>query len=101
MLVAGNLLTTAAWVVHTVLQLAWFVLVARIVLSWFDPRPRHDLLRQLVRAIYQLTDPILDRTRRALPFLVVGGLDLSPIALFIAIGALDRFVVATLYGLAG
>ena len=100
MFVVGNLLLALAGVVHAVAQFVWWVLVARIVLSWLRPAPQNDILRQIVRAIYALTDPVFDRVRRLLPFLVVGGLDLTPIALFLALGALDSFVPATLVGIA-
>ncbi len=96
MLILANLLIAFAGVVHAVLMLAWWVLLARIVLSWVQPRPRQDLVRAVVRAIYGLTDPVLYRARRLLPFLVVGGLDLSPIAVFLALGFADRFLYSTL-----
>ena len=52
------------------------ILIARVLMSWFQPDPYNPL----VRFICQITDPFLDAVRRACPFLVMGGLDLSPIA---------------------
>jgi YggT family protein len=94
--VLGDFLIATASVVHAVLQLAWFVLLARIVLSWVQPNPPPGVVRSIVSAIYTLTDPVLDRARRLLPFLVVQGVDLSPIAVFLALGFLDRFLTSTL-----
>lgn len=95
-MIVGNLLLALAPVVHTVFQIVWFVLLARIVFSWIRPNPGPGLVRSAVEAVYRVTDPVLGRVRRALPFLVVGGLDLSPIALFLGIGFLDTFLTRTL-----
>lgn len=97
----ANVLIASASVVHSLLGLAWWVFVFRIVLSWIGPRPTNDFVRSLVSAIYALTDPVLDRLRGALPFLRVGMLDLTPIAVFLAIGFLDRVIPPTLVQLAG
>ncbi|MCB9675833.1 MAG: YggT family protein [Alphaproteobacteria bacterium] len=97
MMVLGNLLVALAPVVHTVFQIAWFVLLARIVFSWIQPNPRPGLVRSVISGVYQVTDPVLDGTRRLLPFLRIGALDLSPIALFLALGFADRFLTSTLY----
>jgi uncharacterized protein YggT (Ycf19 family) len=41
--------------------------------------------------------PVLARIRRALPFLVTHGFDLTPIVVFFAIHFLRRFLISTLY----
>ncbi|HHO53264.1 MAG TPA: YggT family protein [Deltaproteobacteria bacterium] len=96
MIVLGNFLVALGGVVHTTLSLASLVLIARVLFSWFRPNPPAGLLRTLVSAVYRLTDPVLDRTREWLPFLQIGGLDLSPIAVFVAISFLDRFLTGSL-----
>lgn len=72
------------------------MLLARILFSWIRPNPGPGIVRTVIEGIYGVTDPVLTRVRRALPFLVVGGLDLSPIALFLGIGFLDTFLTRTL-----
>lgn len=103
MVLVGNALIAGASVVHSVLTFAWAILIARIVLSWVQPSPSNPTVRSLLSAVYGLTDPVLLRTRRLLPFLQVGQLDLSPIALFLAISFLDEVVPNTMiqlgYGL--
>lgn len=96
MIVLGNFLVALGGVVHAVLSLASMVLIVRVLFSWFRPSPPAGVLRSVVSAVYQLTDPVLDRARSLLPFLSVGGLDLSPIAVFVAISFLDRFLTGTL-----
>ena len=96
LIVLANALIALAYLVHGVLSLATAALFIRIILSWINPRPRHRIVRTLISGLYQLTDPVLHRVRRTLPFLVLGGLDLSPIALFLGLGFADRFLTGTL-----
>ncbi len=96
MFVLANVLSGVAGVLHTVMQLAWFVLVARMVLSWVRPNPPVGLIRIAVETVYRLTDPVLVKARQWLPFLQVGALDLSPIAVFLALGLVDQVVTSSL-----
>ncbi|HOE12738.1 MAG TPA: YggT family protein [bacterium] len=57
-------------------QLYIFAIIAAVLMSWVQPNPSNPI----VQFIYRITEPFLDTIRRACPFLVVGGLDLSPIA---------------------
>ena len=58
------------------------ILFARILLSWvtmfWSPPPA---LSPVIRFVYDLTEPVLGIFRRAIP--PVGGLDLSPIFIFV------------------
>jgi YggT family protein len=96
MFVLGNLVFALATVVDIALVLYLMCLFAAVVISWFMPRSRHPLVRFL-RAV---VEPVLSRLRRAMPFLVTGGLDLTPIAVFFIIYFLRKFLVATLYDIA-
>lgn len=66
--------------VNLVFQVYIFLVVARALISWVGPAPNHPL----VRFLYQATDPVLDRLRRLLP-LQFGGIDLTPVALLLAL----------------
>ena len=72
-----------------------WVVIARAVLSWVNPDPYNPI----VRFIYNITEPVLGRIRRMVP-LQFGGIDFSPIIVFLAIIFLQQFLVATLDGLA-
>ncbi len=62
----------------------YWVLILRIVLSWltmvWSPPAALD---PVVRVIYDLTEPVLGLLRRYVP--PIGGLDLSPIFVFLAL----------------
>lgn len=66
----------------------WFLLIARVVLSWTNPMGGGGL----IAFIYQVTEPILAPIRRLLP--PTGGIDWSPLIAMLVLGAIVRFVVA-------
>lgn len=61
----------------------FFAILAMIVLSWVAAGSRHPAIYLL----YQITEPVMAPFRRALP--AMGGLDLSPILVFILINVIQ------------
>lgn len=77
--------------VDTLFTLYYWILLARIILSWVHVSPYHPV----VRWIYRLTEPVLAPVRRALPF--VGPFDFSPIIVFFLLSMVRGLVIRTLY----
>lgn len=94
MLVLGNFLYALAVVVDYALTIYLWVVIARVVLSWVSQDPYN----QIVRFINNVTEPVLSRIRRALP-LNLGGIDISPIIVMMAVIFLQKFLVGSLVGL--
>lgn len=73
------------------LQLTVYVfmvaVIIRVILSWVGPRSYHPV----VSLLHSLTDPVMGPARRLLP--PMGGLDLSPILVFIVLGLALRLIV--------
>ena len=95
MFVLANLLNSVAILLHYVLTIYLWIVVARAVISWVNPDPYNPIVRFLQAA----TDPVLNRLRSYLP-LFFGGFDFSPIIVFLVIIFLDNFVVGTLQQIA-
>ena len=95
MIIFSNFLIAIAKVVDIVLTIFMWIVIARAVLSWVSPDPYNPI----VRFIHQVTEPVLYQIRRRIP-VSFGGIDFSPILVFLAIIFLQRFVVQSLYGLA-
>lgn len=95
MFILANLVEALAAVVNMLLTLYMWIVIARAVISWVNPDPYNPI----VRFLYSVTEPVLYRLRRALP-LYAGGIDFSPILVFVAILFLQRFLVQSLYDLA-
>ena len=79
-----------AWAVVGVAGLVvnfyFFAILAMIILSWVAPGSHHPAIYLL----YQLTEPVMAPFRKLLPAL--GGLDLSPILVFIVINVVQIFL---------
>lgn len=69
----------------TVLTVA---ILIRALLTWI---PNLDTSNPLVRLLVQITDPILQPARRLIP--PVGGMDLSPIVVILALQLLQRLLL--------
>ncbi|MFQ5849251.1 MAG: YggT family protein [Candidatus Binatia bacterium] len=96
MFVLANFLEALARVLDVLLWAYMWIVVARAVISWVNPDPYNPI----VRFLYSATEPVLYRVRRTLP-LYAGGIDFSPIIVFVVIIFLQRFLVQSLYDMAG
>lgn len=93
--VVNILIGGVAGVVKTILDLYFFALVISIVLSWVAPQANHPG----AVLVYQLTEPLMGPVRKIIPSL--GGLDLSPIFVFLGINLLSSVLVGMLAQFAG
>ena len=99
MFLLANLLIAAATVLDAALQIYLWMVIIRALLSWVSPDPRYPIVRFLNAA----TDPVLWRVRRWLGprlLMAMGGLDLSPIIVILAIYFLRAFLVQSIRDLA-
>ena len=73
--------------IRLLVTVLWFLLIARVVLSWTNPTGGGGL----TAFIYQVTEPILAPIRRFLP--ATGGVDWSPLIAMLLLGVLLRVIV--------
>ena len=92
MYIISTILGGLAQLVGTVITLYTWVIIISALLSWVNPDPYNPI----VRILRSLTEPALWRTRRILPFTYVNGIDLSPVALIIALQFCDYVLVRIL-----
>ncbi len=75
--------------ISQVLGIYTLILFVRIILSWttmFWSPPAS--LTPVIRVVYELTEPVMAFFRRFIP--PIGGLDISPIVIFLLISAIQR-----------
>jgi YggT family protein len=96
MFVVDVLLTEIWRLVSWLLTIYTWVVIAAVLITWVNPDPWNPFVRFLRR----VTEPVFARIRRWLPFVVIGGLDLSPLVLLIAIQFTDRVITKALWQLA-
>ncbi len=80
-------------VIYFIINIYYFAILGSIIMSFvmmfsgsMNPHP-------LLRLIWQLTDPIMAPVRKIIPS--IGGLDFSPIFIFIAIQIIQNFLLTT------
>jgi YggT family protein len=66
------------------------ILLARVLLSWVQVDPNN----QLVKIVYQLTEPLLAPIRRILP--QSGGVDFSPMVALVVLLVVEQIVITFL-----
>ncbi|MGZ3596203.1 MAG: YggT family protein [Syntrophales bacterium] len=91
MFVLGNFIIAVAKIIHIVLNIYMWVIIARAIISWVNPDPYN----QIVQFLYRVTEPVLARVRRWLPFGRMG-IDISPIIVILAIYFLDEFLIKSM-----
>ena len=89
------LILSAADIARLMLNVFFWAIVIRVVMSWVNPGGRNPV-NSLVGS---LTEPLLDRARRILP--PMSGFDLSPIPVLIGLQLAQILVVAPLRSFAG
>jgi YggT family protein len=96
MFILSNFLVAVANILDVVLNIYFWLIVIRALISWVNPDP----MNTIVQIIYKLTEPVLSPIRRMLPVGLRFGLDISPIIVFLIIMFLRYFLVRSLFDLA-
>jgi len=94
MFVMGNLIEALAKIIDVVLNIYFWIIVARAVISWVNPDPYNAI----VVFLYRVTEPVLAPIRRRLPMGM--GIDFSPMVVILVILFLQVFLVKTILQMA-
>jgi YggT family protein len=86
-------------VIVLVLDLYIYVVIAAAVLSWLVVfnvvNPRNQFVAMLGEFLFRITDPVLRPIRNMLP--PMGGIDISPIILFLIIILIEKVIQYYIY----
>jgi len=89
----GSLLVILATGLNFILAAYQFIILGAVILSFIRPDPYNPI----VRFIYQATQPVFNRIRRALPAVLFrSGLDFTPMIVLFLLFAIDRLVIMRL-----
>jgi YggT family protein len=93
-----SMLGLAVYSLADLLKLTFYVfygaLLIRIIVSWISPYTQHNPALNLVM---RLTEPMMRPARRLLP--ATGGIDFSPILVFLALGLMQILILQPLLAL--
>ncbi|HID81711.1 MAG TPA: YggT family protein [Thiotrichales bacterium] len=71
----------------------WIVIIASF-LSFVRPDPNNPI----VQALHRLTEPVFSFIRTKFPFVVMGGIDLSPLVIIFGLQFIDIIIRNVLFG---
>jgi YggT family protein len=98
-MVTNQLMRALLDVILIVLDLYIYIVIASAVLSWLVAfnvvNPRNQFVAMVGEFLYRITDPVLRPIRNMLP--AMGGIDISPIILFLIIILIERVIVYYIY----
>ena len=75
--------------INAVFNFLQIIIIVRVILSWISYDPHN----QIIRIIYQVSEPILRPIRDVLPITGMG-FDLSPIVAFFLLGLLKKILLS-------
>ncbi|HEY9189772.1 MAG TPA: YggT family protein [Sulfurovum sp.] len=79
---------------HTVINLYIWIVIIAALLSFVRPDPYNPIVQVLNR----LTEPVMGFIRRKMPFVVLSGIDLSPLVVILGLQLIDNFMMRALLG---
>ncbi len=95
MIVIATFIEAIAQILHMVINIyIWIVIIAALI-TWVRPDPYNPIVQVLMR----LTEPVYAFIRRYIPT-VIGGIDLAPIIVILALQFFDLFFIKLLYNFA-
>lgn len=94
MIVVATLIEAIAQILHMVINIYIWVIIISALITWVRPDPYNPIVQVLRR----LSEPVYDFIRRYIPT-VIGGVDLAPIIVILALQFLDLFAVKLLLNL--
>ncbi len=71
----------------------WIIIIASF-LSFVRPDPNNPI----VQVLYRLTEPVFAFVRKKLPFVVMSGIDLSPLIIIFGLQFIDIIIRNLLFG---
>lgn len=96
MMVLSTLIDAIANILHMVIILYIWILIASALISWVNPNPFNPIVQVLTR----LSAPAYYLIRKLRIPTIVGGIDLAPIILIFALQFLDLFLIRLLHEIA-
>jgi len=95
MIVLATLIEAFATILHTLINIYIWVIIIAALISFVRPDPYNPI----VQILFRLTNPVYAFIRKFVPTLI-GGIDLAPLIVILALQFVDLFVVKLLFALA-
>ncbi len=94
-MILATFIQAIAQILSMIINIYIWIVIISALLTWVNPDPSNPIVQILRR----LTEPVYAFVRRYIPT-TIGGIDLSPIIIILALQFLDLFLVRVLFNLA-
>jgi YggT family protein len=94
MIVISTFLEAIAQILHMVINIYIWVIIISALISFVRPDPYNPI----VQILHRLTNPVYAFIRRFIPT-IIGGIDVAPIIVVLALQFIDLFAVKLLFAL--
>ncbi|ARU47981.1 YggT family protein [Sulfurospirillum diekertiae] len=95
MIVLATLIEAFATILHTLINIYIWVVIIAALITFVRPDPYNPI----VQILFRLTNPVYAFIRKLVPTLI-GGIDLAPLIVILALQFIDLFAVKLLFALA-
>jgi YggT family protein len=80
------------FIIHNIVNLYIWIIIIASLMTFFQPNPYNPA----VQFIYRVTEPLFAFARQYLPFLVISGIDLSPIVIIVGLQFIPQILCSAL-----
>jgi len=87
------LIVALVQLIHTLITIYIWIIIIAALFSFVRPDPYNPL----VKFVYQITEPAFAWVRHKMPFVIIGGMDLSPLVILLALQFIDTFLLRAVY----
>ncbi|WP_394959711.1 YggT family protein [uncultured Helicobacter sp.] len=94
-MVIATFIQAIATIISMLLNLYIWILIIATLLSWVRPDPYNPI----VQVLYRLSEPVFAKVRKIIPT-NIGGLDIAPLIVIVALKFIDLTLVKILYSFA-
>ncbi len=94
MIVLSTFIQAFAQILHMVINIYIWVVIIAALITWVKPDPNNPI----IQVLFRLTEPVYALVRKYIPT-VIGGIDLAPIIIILALQFIDLFAVKLLLSL--
>jgi YggT family protein len=94
-LLSGNMLLSVVGIISSIIYSYIILSIISVILSYVDVNPYNPI----VQTINRLTQPVFSFIRKKLPFVVIAGIDLSPLLVIFGLQIIDTLFVRALTGI--
>lgn len=94
-MVLSTLIEALAQILSMVINIYILIVIIAALITWVRPDPYNPI----VQILYKLTEPLYAKIRKVIPTLI-GGIDIAPIIVILALQFINLFIVKLLLRLA-